>query len=97
MAHEKFTEMELEKQNSDIMSRFNFEKVHKHMVENEHQWYMGSAGMRVPDLEDLRWAARDLLTKAAYSKDNVTNVGTGGFMAYKMPWGMSLTFQIVWG
>ena len=96
MAHEKFTEMELEKQNSDIMSRFDFEKVHKHMVENDHQWYMGSSGTRVPDLEDLRWTARDLLTKAAYHNDATSNVGTGGFMAYKMSWGMSLTFQLAW-
>lgn len=96
MAHEKFTEMELELQNAKIMQNFDFDRVHKHMVERGHQWYMGSAGMRVPDMEDLRVTARDLLTKAAYSGDGVTNVGTGGFMAYKMPWGMSLTFQLVW-
>ena len=64
--------------------------------DKDHKWYMGSAGMRVPDVEDLRWTARDLLTKAAYDKDNTSNVGTGGFMAYKLSWGMQLTFQLFW-
>lgn len=97
MVQEKLTEMDLEFQIHRIMNDFDFEKVHKYMVENDHQWYMGSvAGMKVPDVEDLRWCARDLLTKAAYHKDSTSNVGTGGFMAYKMSWGMSLTFQIAW-
>lgn len=90
------TEMDLEFQIHRIMNDFDFEKVHKYMVENNHQWYMGSAGMRVPDVEDLRWTARDLLAKAAYNNDSTSNVGTGGFMAYKLSWGMSLTFQIAW-
>lgn len=90
------TEIDLEFQIHRIMNDFDFEKVHKHMVDNNHQWYMGSAGTRVPDLEDLRWTARDLLTKAAYHNDSTSNVGTGGFMAYKMSWGMSLTFQLAW-
>jgi hypothetical protein len=90
------TEIDLEFQIHRIMHDFDFEKVHKHMVDNNHQWYMGSAGMRVPDVQDLRWCARDLLTKAAYHNDSTSNVGTGGFMAYKLSWGMSLTFQIAW-
>lgn len=92
-----FTEMDLEAQNQKIMNTFNFEAVHKYMVEKNQEWYMGSVtGMKVPDIEDLKITARDLLTKAAYDREKVSNVGTGGFMAYKMPWGMSLTFQIVW-
>jgi len=26
----------------------------------------------------------------------VTNVGSGGFVAYKLPWGLQLTFQLTW-
>jgi hypothetical protein len=96
MTQKKFTESELEEQNSKIMSTFNFEKVHQHMVETNHQWHMGSSsGMKVPDIQDLRNTARSLLTRAAYSNE-VINVGTGGFMVYKLPWGMSLTFQLAW-
>jgi hypothetical protein len=97
MSHEKFTELELEIQIQEIMKSFNFEKVELHMQNTGHQWYQGSErGMVIPDVEDLRVCARDLLTKAAYHKFPVCNVGTGGFVAYKMPWGMQLTFQLAW-
>ena len=97
MAHEKFTELELEVQIQEIMNRFDFEKVYNHMVGTGHQWYMGSVrGMAIPDIDDLRVCAKDLLTKTAYNGDKVANVGTGGFVAYKLPWGMQLTFQLAW-
>jgi hypothetical protein len=95
MAHEKFTELELESQISGIMDSFNFEKVHKHMVNTNHQWY-SPEGMSVPSLESIKTTARILLVQAAYSGDKVTNQGTGGFVAYKLPWGMQLTFQLAW-
>ncbi len=93
--HDKYTEMELEQQADSVMNRFNFEKVHEHMVATGHQWFMGD-GMVTPTISQLRMEARSLLTKAIYSKDKVANVGTGGFMAYKMPWGMQLTFMLTW-
>ena len=95
MAHEKFTEAELESQVDSIMDRFNFETVHAHMVATNHQWFVGD-GMVVPTLSQLRMEARVLLTKAIYSNDHCTNMGTGGFVAYKLPWGMQLTFQLAW-
>ena len=52
--------------------------------------------MVVPTLSQLRMEARVLLTNAIYSKDKCTNIGTGGFVAYKLPWGMQLTFQLAW-
>jgi len=96
MAHEKFSDSELEKQNGDIMLRFDFQKVLDHMIATDHKWYMGNNITRVPDMEDIRVIARDLLTKAAYDGSTTANVGTGGFMAYKLSWGMSLTFQLSW-
>ena len=97
MSHEKFTELELENQIQEIMRNFNFEKVALHMQDTGHQWYQGSErGMVIPDVEDLRVCARDILVRAAYHGDRVANVGTGGFVAYKLPWGMQLTFQLAW-
>ena len=96
MSHVKFTESELETQIQKIMESFNFQKVLDHMIATDHKWYMGSIGMQVPDMEDLRNNARSILVRAAYDKEPNSNAGTGGFMAYKLPWGMSLTFQLVW-
>lgn len=93
--HSKFTELELEAQVDSIMYRFNFEKVHAHMVSVNHQWLIGD-GMAIPTISQLRMEARVLLTNAIYSKDHCTNIGTGGFVAYKLPWGMQLTFQLAW-
>lgn len=95
MAH-KFPHAELEQQAQTIMDNFSFEKVQKHMQDTNHQWYQGGGQMGVPDIMDLRNTARDLLTKAIYHKEDTVNVGTGGLVAYKMPWGMQLTFQLSW-
>jgi hypothetical protein len=92
----EFTHQELEHQAVTIMQNFDFEKVLKHMQDTNHQWYQGGGRMAVPDLIDLRNTARDLLTKAIYDKSETSNVGTGGFVAYKLPWGLQLTFQIAW-
>ena len=94
MAHSKFTEQELEQKAFEIMERFDFEAVLKHMQNSNWTWYMGNGRMEVPTMEDLRFTARDLLTKAIYDDSVVANVGTGGFTAYKLPWGIDLTFQL---
>lgn len=92
----KFSHAELEQQAQSIMGSFSFEKVQKHMQDTNHQWYMGGGQMAVPDIEDLRVTARDLLTKAIYDDSVTANVGTGGLVAYKLPWGLQLTFQLSW-
>lgn len=92
----KFSHAELEEQAQAIMENFSFEKVQKHMQDTNHQWYMGGGQMAVPDIEDLRVTARDLLTKAIYDNSVTANVGTGGLVAYKLPWGLQLTFQLSW-
>lgn len=94
MAHEKFTQSELEQKASEIMDRFDFDNVLKHMQETNWTWYMGGGRYEVPDMEDLRVNARDLLTKAVWSEDKVTSIGTGGFTAYKLPWGLELAFNL---
>jgi hypothetical protein len=91
-----FTPSDLEKQAQSIMNSFDFEKIQEHMKTTNHQWYMGGGHMAVPDITDLRSTARDLLTRAIWHESSCTNVGTGGFVAYKMPWGLQLTFQLSW-
>jgi hypothetical protein len=95
MVATQFTALELENQASQIMDRFDFDKVLAHMQATDHKWFLGG-DMRVPDMMDLRFHARSLLVKAIYSNDEVTNVGSGGFVAYKLPWGLQLTFQLTW-
>lgn len=97
MHHEKFTDEQLEAQVDRIMLGFNFENVLEHMTKTEHKWIQNDRrGMKTPTIDELRIEARSLLTKAIYDKHTVINIGTGGFMAYKLPWGMYLAFQIEW-
>lgn len=96
MSHEKYTQSELESQIDAIMKSFDFEKVLKHMTDTDHKWYIREDETRIPTLEELIIWSRSCLVKAAYHDAKCTNVGTGGFMAYKMPWGMSLTFQLTY-
>ena len=91
--HEKFTPSELEAKAAELMQNFDFERVHQHMVNTDWKWYQDGE-MRVPDLDALRHQARTLLTHAIWTETPTTNCGTGGFMVYKMPWGLSLTFQL---
>jgi hypothetical protein len=93
MYHEKFTTSELEIKAAEIMRTFDFERVLKHMEETDWKWYQ-EGEMRVPDLEAIRNQARTLLTHAIWTETPTANAGTGGFMAYKFTWGLSLTFQL---
>lgn len=93
MYHEKFTTAELEKKADEIMNSFDFERVHKHMVNHDWKWYQDGE-LRTPNLEEIEVQARRLLTSAIWNETPTVNCGTGGFMVYKMPWGLSLTFQL---
>jgi hypothetical protein len=95
MPHNKFRDSELEVQADEIIERFPFEKVHKHMTSVNHKWIMGDS-MVVPTVSQIRIQARVLLTNAIYHQDHCVNIGTGGLVAYKMTWGLQLTFQLAW-
>ena len=88
-----FTPEELEAKADMIMNDFDFDQVLEHMQNTNHTWLCGDK-MEVPDLINIKSTARYLLTTAIYNKNECTNVGTGGFMAYKLPWGLQLTFQL---
>jgi len=89
------TQTELFDKIPQILERFNFQKVHEHMVRVDHKWVNGDS-YEVPSIEDLRATARRLLIAAALDPRETINHGTGGLMAYKLPWGISLTFQLAW-
>ena len=93
--HDTLTTVELEKKASEIMESFDFESVHAYMEETGWKWYnRKTEGMKVPDIEDIRHTARSLLTQAIWNETPVSNVATGGFHAYKLPWGLELNFAI---
>ena len=93
--HEKFTAYELETEADKIMYRFNFEDVLKHMEATDWKWFTDNE-MKTPTIEDLRTTARMLLTTVIWNEKHVSHCGTGGFNAYKMPWGLKLEFVLVW-
>lgn len=92
MPHEKFTELELEAKAQEIMDSFPFDKIHKHMVDTN--WVWGITEPHVPTLEEIKIHARSILTQVIYHKNNVINIESGGFTAYKFPWGIRLTFEL---
>jgi hypothetical protein len=71
-----------EKDIDNIMEHFDFEKVYKVMMFLEWKWVTNS-GLRVPDIQEIKTFARDLMTKAVnemISYDtNEYHTATGGF------------------
>lgn len=76
-----------------IIDEFHFEKVHKAMESLNWTWY----GRGVPEIGTLRRSARELLTRVAYSDDDLT-ICSGGFQARRFGDDSELLFYIdnVW-
>ena len=74
---------------AQILERFDFEKVLKHMQSVDWKWFD-----EVPDMDDLKGTATRLLVEAQMDPQEVVSMGTGGFRVYKLPWGLELTFPI---
>jgi len=87
------TKEELYKKRDEIMEHFDFEKVLEHMTHVDWKWHRGSEHM-VPTVFDLRGTARHCLATVIESNEPSSNAGTGGFYAYKFPWGLQLVFSI---
>lgn len=77
---------------SQIIDRFDFQKVHEYMVLTDWKWFD-----EVPTQEDLRRTATRLLVEAAMDPQDVVSMGTGGFRVYKLPWGLELVFAMTRG
>jgi len=73
-----------------IMKTFDFEKVHSYMQEVNWQW----RGEGVPEPRELKMTAFTLLSNVINADEPAFNSSTGGFTAYKMPWGLSLHFSL---
>ena len=85
---------ELEKMADDIMESFDFQKVHAVMRLVEWKWSCNGE-LRVPTLDEIRAQARRLLDRVVYHDPDgtgVSNCATGGFCAYRFPWGVELVF-----
>ena len=84
---------ELLQQKSDILNRFDFGKVQDYMTKTGWTWH---GNQESPTITDLIFTAGKLLDNVIKSKEPASNSGTGGFTAYKMPWGLSLHFSVEW-
>lgn len=93
--HQEFTTFDLDAQASAIMERFNFEEVLEHMEATDWRWHT-DGDMKIPTIDELKSTARSLLSKAIWNEKHVSMIATGGFVAWKLPWGMKLEFVITW-
>jgi hypothetical protein len=87
------TKEELYVKRDEIMERFDFEKVLAHMEQVDWKWQSGSE-YRVPTIFELRGSARFSLGVVIENEESSCNAGTGGFNAYKFPWGIELVFSV---
>ena len=75
---------------SSTIDSFDFNKVHGYMTDTNWQW----RGDGVPTIDELKRTAVNLLIEAALDKSEFTSLGTGGFRAYKFPWGLEIVFTL---
>jgi len=85
---------------NNVMDNFDFFAVHAYMkLTNWTWWYQGdpdkkiSSGNYIPTQDETRHLAREFLIRVLDAKEEVSAQGAGGFMAYKFPWGLKLTFE----
>ena len=79
-----------------IMDHFDFEKVHKAMVALNWKWgCMDSETLQVPEVADLKKAARRMLREAILRPEPDYTVATGGFHIQKLDGEeLKLSFQL---
>ena len=96
MYHEEFSTGELLAKADQLLEHFDFEKVHAHMEATNWNWAT-SEGYKIPSIDQIKDQAHRLLINVIWEEEHVANISTGGFHAYKMPWGLELTFSLAWG
>lgn len=82
---------QLEQQKWKVLDDFDFYKVQDYMKEVDWTWGFDD---KIPSILDLQSTALRLLDNVIQSKEPASNSSTGGFTAYKMPWGLSLHFSV---
>lgn len=80
-----------------ILNDFDFEAVHRYMVNSDWTWWMGGS-VRTPTIGELRDCVHDLLC-SLNNKEDVTAVGTGGFEVCRVDNGVEVKFVPIstWG
>ena len=84
----------IEKMVAAVMEGFDFDRVHRIMVNLDWKWDIGDGEMTIPSTYRIMKKAERLLVSAAnhYGEDNYS-CGIGGFMAHLD--GTTLTLQFV--
>jgi len=89
------THLELEGLAAKAMQDFDFEKVRAHMEQADWRWKgIGDDPSSTPSTERIQSVARYLLTQAIWDPRPSVTVATGGLLAIKADWGLSLHFCI---
>lgn len=83
----------------DILSRFDFNRVHAAMTIMEHKWIHGGedGDYGVPSVEKIKAVAENLLIKTVSEwdpKKPYSSMGTGGLRVYAFDYGMELVFTL---
>ena len=78
-----------------VMEDFDFDRVHRIMVNLDWKWDIGDGEMTIPSTYRIMKKAEGLLTSAAshYGENENYSCGIGGFMAHLD--GTTLTLQFV--
>lgn len=78
-----------------VMEDFDFDRVHRIMVNLDWKWDIGDGEMTIPSIYRIMKKAEGLLTSAAshYGENENYSCGSGGFMAHLD--GTTLTLQFV--
>lgn len=78
-----------------VMENFDFDRVHRVMVNLDWKWVIGDGETTVPSIYRLTRNAERLLREAAqhYGEEEFYSCGTGGFMAHLD--GEELTLQFI--
>ena len=88
----EFSKAETDAMIANIMEGFDFEQVHKHMKATNWKWVLPGMEMGVPNINQIKSCAKRLLHTLVSGEDS--NVGTGGFVAYRFDWGIKLAFEL---
>ena len=83
----------------NIISDFDFEKVHAYMKLTKWVWATETPGeTETPSIEKLKTTAEYLLIQLyrKHTEENISSfsMGTGGFMVYLFEYGFRLTFEL---
>ena len=73
-----------------VLENFDFEKVHAYMTLTNWTW---RGNEKPPTIQELESTATTLMYKIDEDPKETSVQGTGGFYAYKFPWGIKLTFE----